>query len=678
MTQSEADRRQPVIAPRVNSRTLSMQQLDCQIAVQVQRNGMFFFCHIALVMFLVIVTGSATAADFAAQASCPVCRIDFPTIAAATESRQLAIDGQPLNARFLPLPECPLCGGVFGEITLSGTDLHKLKGFVWAPEQQNERQIDTRLRFARLLGHLERDSRSVGLAYLQAAWANSENQQLAKECREESLKLFREYLESPGAEEEHRFDVSLKIADILRQLQRFTEAENWLTQMQADSRFQQAWYPMLISHTLELVKAGNHRPAALPTGNRLHNAITAGELKTITALLSEKKLLTEIDTSGLPPLLLAVSMDNNTVAKLLIEAGAEPTQTDIRGNSPLHLAAQRNNRELIQLLLERSVNPDPVNQLGQTPLLVAIETINPQIAGMLISAGANLNRKDAHGNNLLHLVCQRPNQQYERILEVMLKRIADVNQRNHASETPLHIAATHGSARMLSLLVQAGARIDARIHDGSSALFFCKPELIAVMLELGADLELKNNADRTAFVNARLSADQPRVKAFKNTGRFGQAAKTFELAQGSTSIFTAASTGDTAALTQILELDATQLDAREITLGETPLHCAVAGGQSEAARLLLEKGASINVNNDFLRTPLHYAAVLGHLDIVKLLCHAQANIHALDARGATPLHDAAAAGRLKVYNYLVQLDASDSTLDNQGRSAASMLENNGD
>ncbi|MBU1108054.1 MAG: ankyrin repeat domain-containing protein [Candidatus Riflebacteria bacterium] len=633
-----------------------------------------FYSFLLLMMFFVVVSQCLAAADFAAQTSCPVCKIDFPTIVAATETSMLAIDGQPLNTRFLPLPECPLCGGVFDNITLSSTDLRKLEDFIWAREQQNDRQIDTRLRFAKLLEQLERDSRQIGLAYLQAAWANSGNQQLANECREKSLRLFKEYLESPDADKDQLFDVSLKTADILRQLQLFTEAEAWLKQMQTNKNFQQAWYPVLVNHTLELVRIKNHIPAALPTGNRLHNAIAANELKTLSALLNQKRLLSEIDTTGLTPLLLAINIDNNAAAVILLKAGADPLQTDTRGNSPLHLAAQRNNREILQLLLERSTNVDPVNQLGQTPLHVAIETLNPQIAGMLINAGASLNRKDSSGNNLLHMVCQRANPQYEKILEAMLKRISDVNQRNFDSMTPLHIAAIHGSTTMLKLLVQAGARIDARIPDGSSAIFFCRPELIATLLELNADIDLKNNAGQSAFVHARLSADHQRIDAFKTTGRFGQSAKVFSMPQGSTNIFSAASDGNVTALSQILELDATQLKAKEISLGESPLHFAAASGQCEVIKLLLEKGVNVNDTNDYMRTPLHYASVMGHFDAVKLLCGAKANIHALDARGATPLHDAAAAGHTKVYNYLIQLGASNSTLDNQGRSAASLLE----
>lgn len=638
-----------------------------------QRSFLNFGFSAIILLFLLSLTGLVTA-EIETQFTCPVCRIDYPAIVADVASGQLAIDGQPLDAVFLPLPQCPLCGGVFGNLDLSRAELQKLENFVWAPEQQTDRHVDSRVRFARLLEQIERDAREVGFAWLQAAWANAGDPQTARACREKSLDLFKDYLSSPDSNDDQLFDVSLKVADILRQLQRFEEAEKWLLQMQAYTSFQQAWYPMLINHTLALVRGGNFKPAPLPAGNRLHKAIKDGDLATLKTVASEKTPLHEIDTAGLTPLILAIALDNDDAARLLLEAGADPAQKDTRGNTPLHTAAQRNNRNILTLLLTKSASPDPVNQIGQTPLHVAIETMNPQVAGMLINAGASLNRKDARGNNLLHMICHRANPQYEKILEVMLKRVADVNLRNHDNMTPLHIAAVHGSANMLKLLVQAGAKVDARLGDGSNALFFCRPDLIATLLELGADIDLKNNADLSAFVNARLTGDKTRIAAFKQTGRFGLPARIFEISSGSASVFELAAAGKSDDLTMILEKDPTQRDAKNIELGETPLHVAAAADHTATLKLLLEKGAAVDATNDFLRTPLHYAAIMGHYETVKLLCQAKANIHALDARGTTPLHDAAAAGHRKIYNYLIQLGASDSTLDNQGRSAASLIE----
>eukprot|EP00850_Spirogloea_muscicola_P024139 SM000452S16093 [mRNA] locus=s452:14327:14769:+ [translate_table: standard] len=46
--------------------------------------------------------------------------------------------------------------------------------------------------------------------------------------------------------------------------------------------------------------------------------------------------------------------------------------------------------------------------------------------------------------------------------------------------------------------------------------------------------------------------------------------------------------------------------------GNTPLHCAAASGQLDAAALLVERGADLAANNRGGLTPLQHAALAGH------------------------------------------------------------------
>lgn len=51
----------------------------------------------------------------------------------------------------------------------------------------------------------------------------------------------------------------------------------------------------------------------------------------------------------------------------------------------------------------------------------------------------------------------------------------------------------------------------------------------------------------------------------------------------------------------------------------TPLHSAVAAGQLEIARWLVERGATVDARQQGGYTPLHSAAHGGHLPLVELL-----------------------------------------------------------
>ena len=77
----------------------------------------------------------------------------------------------------------------------------------------------------------------------------------------------------------------------------------------------------------------------------------------------------------------------------------------------------------------------------------------------------------------------------------------------------------------------------------------------------------------------------------------------------------------------------------------TPLHLACKNGCSEAAMLLLTKGAPIDVRDNLGRTPLHLAAQFGgtHITRVMMLCGAKKGIW--DDNHKTPFDYVVSAGR---------------------------------
>ena len=67
--------------------------------------------------------------------------------------------------------------------------------------------------------------------------------------------------------------------------------------------------------------------------------------------------------------------------------------------------------------------------------------------------------------------------------------------------TPLIVAALFGRTEAAALLLQKGAKIDARKNDGATALhvaaFFCQPDTAQLLLDKGADVAAKNNSGAT-------------------------------------------------------------------------------------------------------------------------------------------------------------------------------------
>lgn len=629
-----------------------------------------------LLGFLLILPYTAIQADdFAAQAECPVCKIKFATISPTIASGAQALDGRPLGHRFLPPAECPMCGGVFADETLSKGELKRVEAFIWSPEFRSARKSDAWLRHAILLEKLERNNLKIADAYLKASWASDHDKTLQKQYQEKSLELLRNYLTSSDFADEHSFAVNLKIGDLLRQLGKFAEAQKWFEKMQAQPDLKQGWRAMVIKRGLSLIAKAETSPAPFPHGNALHEAIINGDKARFSAALNDHSMINEVNMAGFSPLLLAIQEGRDAFVEALLKAGADYYQPDNLGNTPLHWSVIKQQGKLLRWLTEKSNKIDTINLAGQTPLHLAVAMANLEITLQLLEAGADLNLRDTSGNSLMHLLARSNGVAVRQIFTAIRQQISDLNPRNFADYTPVQVAAVSGNRRMIETFVEAGANINARMPDGSNVLFFCRPELIPLLLDLGASATLKNNAGHNAFVHARLNADIARITYFKRSGQYGTRAREFKIASDTFTIFSAIKMGNEEIVAQILQQDPSQIGAKDEKLGETPLHFAVAGQHSRIVALLLKQGAAINSESDFLRTPLHYAAMAGNLEIVKLLCEAQANIFALDARGSTPLHDAAAADNRKIYHYLISRGASDSTVNNDGKPASTMLEN---
>ena len=66
--------------------------------------------------------------------------------------------------------------------------------------------------------------------------------------------------------------------------------------------------------------------------------------------------------------------------------------------------------------------------------------------------------------------------------------------------------------------------------------------------------------------------------------------------------------------------------------GESLLHVATKSGHLSMVKLLLEKGAEINVQDESGNTPLHYASANGKKDVVKYLLDKEADVSIVNAK----------------------------------------------
>jgi ankyrin repeat protein len=144
-------------------------------------------------------------------------------------------------------------------------------------------------------------------------------------------------------------------------------------------------------------------------------------------------------------------------------------------------------------------------------------------------------------------------------------------------------------------------------------------------------------------------------------------------------VFEAAAVGQTERLEHVLDADP-GLVSSWTDDGFTPLHLAAFFRQPEAARILVERGALVDVvaRNEELRvTPLQSAAAAREEETVALLLERGADPNTQQLGGFTALHAAAQHGDEPLVELLIAHGADPSLAADDGRSASDFARDGG-
>ena len=130
---------------------------------------------------------------------------------------------------------------------------------------------------------------------------------------------------------------------------------------------------------------------------------------------------------------------------------------------------------------------------------------------------ANAAAKTKLGSTLLHDAALKG---YVPIVELLLRKGADVNALNGSGGTPLHDAALGGHVEAASLLLGRGASINAQeVESGNTALAnaasWGRLNLVNLLLDKGADAKLKNKAGKTALMLALENGHEETVERLR-------------------------------------------------------------------------------------------------------------------------------------------------------------------
>jgi uncharacterized protein len=163
----------------------------------------------------------------------------------------------------------------------------------------------------------------------------------------------------------------------------------------------------------------------------------------------------------------AIEIDAAHIVNKLIADGFDPNQRDDNGQAPLFLALRGESHQVAAALLAHpKVDIDAVNPHGETPVMMAALRGNLALTRQLLDRGARIARD---GWNPLHYAASGPE---PKVVALLLDRGAPIDARSPNGTTALMMAARYGAIDAADLLVKRGADRNLRNDRGLTAVEF--------------------------------------------------------------------------------------------------------------------------------------------------------------------------------------------------------------
>ncbi len=332
-------------------------------------------------------------------------------------------------------------------------------------------------------------------------------------------------------------------------------------------------------------------------------------------------------------------------ADLLLAAGAEIDAVDAEGKTPIAYAMLRF-PQLVQKLLEGGADPNGMVSGDTTLLMAAAALRKPAVAAALLAAGAEVNAADPdRGKTALHyavwsgrIIGEPDDKNRCELVRLLLEHGANPLLPDAAGWTVLRsVAGMSDDAVLLEMIAPyCGKEVDARDRWGKTALMAAVWNAplngVKALIAAGADV---NACDAEGMPVLTHAVKSSREQAADVVAAILDAGADFSAETQQRVMIPAAQSARPEVLRLLLERGA-DVNLR-LQYGNSLLHHAVSNANPEACEILLAAGADVNQRNEAGLTPLHWALQGADTVAAELLLRAGANPHLPDNYGRTPL-----------------------------------------
>ena len=385
------------------------------------------------------------------------------------------------------------------------------------------------------------------------------------------------------------------------------------------------------------------------TQRRFELAITSGSLSLVIDQYLKGANLNYPNEKGEPPLMMAMNLNRKKISKWMIKQPINFSKKDSNGNTALHIAAKLGQTQNVVAISKQIKNIDVINNNQQTPLILAVKFKHQATAQWLINQGSDNHYQDVFGKSAndynqkskLKLVNREHKQtKTNREKSVARKQLAhqlkSLQAQSKKSTSPyfkwsvLAIAVAQGQIEIAQQLLIDGNSPWDRASNGDTAInLTLKNEHYTLLDNMLAihPLEKQKNARAIeslfflSVTKGRISLVKKLLKRAEQLGRKNLIHKGLVKAiqeQNSLSVDLFLSLIKTKPSNELLALSITE-KSHEVT------------------NKLLEKGASINWQDNRGNSPLIIAAKKSNSRTMALLIKSGAHINLADKQGLTAL-----------------------------------------
>ncbi|XP_077062293.1 poly [ADP-ribose] polymerase tankyrase-2-like isoform X3 [Siphateles boraxobius] len=408
----------------------------------------------------------------------------------------------------------------------------------------------------------------------------------------------------------------------------------------------------------------------------LHLAAGYNRVKTVQLLLQHGADVHAKDKGDLVPLHNACSYGHYEVAELLVKHGACVNAMDLWQFTPLHEAASKKRVEVCSLLLSYGADPTFLNchnrsAMDLAPNTLLRERLAYEFRGHALLQAAREADMACFKKHLsletinfkhpltqetaLHCVSTSPYPKRKEICELLLRKGANVNEKNKDFLTPLHLAAEKSHNDIIEVLVKHEAKVNAVDNLGQTALHRAAHrghlQTCHMLLSAGCD---------------PLITSLQSIQEILQVGTFtGDSDTDRQLLEASKS-------GDLAVVKKLCTLQSVNcrdLEGRQ----STPLHFAAGYNRVSVVEYLLLHGADVHAKDKGGLVPLHNACSYGHYEVAELLVIHGAVVNVADLWKFTPLHEAAAKGKYEICKLLLQHGADPTKKNRDGNTPLDLV-----